>query len=139
MPRHSRTGFVVVDIDSIQEVNLSFCMCQHPDQVGEPWQQLMRHELFPATSMQPHTAFTFRLLRFLHSLTLQSKVNAYDYYLAIQNRTDGAGLAARKVSRSRFLAVVPTNLKLILGPLRSLQKSHTRMEVSQNVEAGWCG
>ncbi|KAK7049202.1 hypothetical protein VNI00_005803 [Paramarasmius palmivorus] len=106
MPRQARTGFVVVDVDSIQEVDLFFCMCQPPEDVGEQWQQLMRHELFPATSIQPHAAFTFRLLRFFHTLTLQGKVNIYDYYIAIQNRTDGAGISMRKDRYEAFRRVM---------------------------------
>ncbi|KAK7024290.1 hypothetical protein VNI00_016414 [Paramarasmius palmivorus] len=106
MPRQARAGFVVVDIDSTQEVDVYFCMCQHPDVVGEQWQQLMRFELFPATSIQPHTAFTFRLLRFFHTLTLQGKINIYDYYISIQNRTDGAGITAFKDRYEAFRRVM---------------------------------
>ncbi|KAK7016424.1 hypothetical protein VNI00_018906 [Paramarasmius palmivorus] len=106
IPRSSRSGFVVVDIDSTQEVDVQFCMCQAPEYVGEQWQQLMRYELFPATTHQPHTAFTFRLLRFFHTLTLQGKVTVYDYYYAVHNRTDGAGLSHLKNRYEAFTRVV---------------------------------
>ncbi|KAK7028210.1 hypothetical protein VNI00_014900 [Paramarasmius palmivorus] len=106
MPRQARSGFVVVDIDSLQEVDVYFCMCQPQEVVGDHWQQLMRYELFPATSTQPHTAFTFRLLRFFHTLTLQGKINIYDYYILIENRMDGAKIAPQKDRYEAFRRVV---------------------------------
>lgn len=45
--------------------------------------QFLRLGLWPATVLQPRTAVTFQLLNFYHQLTLQSKVNLYDFYWSL--------------------------------------------------------
>jgi hypothetical protein len=102
-PRRARTGFVVVDVDSVQEVEIAYCQCQHTDIVGDSWQQLMRRRLFPATIIEPHTAFTFRCLAFFHNLTLHGKLTPYEYYIAVERNTDGSGLQAPKRRYSSLL------------------------------------
>ena len=78
---------MVIDIDYMQEVDLSFCHCRDPRVVGDTFQQLIRRHLFPATILEPHTAFTFRALTLFHTLTLHGKVTNYDFYRAIQAST----------------------------------------------------
>jgi hypothetical protein len=60
--------------------------------------QLMRAQWFPATVHRPGTVVTFRTLRLFHALTIQGKVNAYDFYNGLVRITDGAGLSTPKVS-----------------------------------------
>jgi hypothetical protein len=104
-PRYSRTGFIVVDIDYIQEVNLRYCFCTNHSVAGDAYQQLLRRHLFPATLLDPHTAFTFRALNFFHKLTLHGKVTAYDFYRAIESRTDAAGVLGLTSRYDAFLRV----------------------------------
>ncbi|EEB94303.1 hypothetical protein MPER_06900, partial [Moniliophthora perniciosa FA553] len=59
---------------------------------GTSAEQLLRSRLYPATVVEPTTAFTFRMLEFFHDLTLQGKVSVYDFYHALETRTDGASL-----------------------------------------------
>ncbi|KAL0566047.1 hypothetical protein V5O48_015965 [Marasmius crinis-equi] len=91
-PRAAREGFVVVDLDFIQRVDMSFCGCQHQSSIGSSWQQLFRAQLFPATLSNPHTVFTFRALRLLHGLTLQGKLTTYHFYQSVEVATDAAGI-----------------------------------------------
>jgi hypothetical protein len=105
-PIPARTGFVVVDIDLIQEVDIHFCACQSLAVVGEGFQQLLRRRLFPATVISPHTAFTFRVLTFFHALTLHGKVTMYDFYRAIEARTDAAGLGKAMDRYDPFVRVM---------------------------------
>ncbi|KAL0574969.1 hypothetical protein V5O48_006985 [Marasmius crinis-equi] len=105
-PRRCREGFVVVDIDYIQEINIQFCLCQDRAKIGDYFQQLMRHSLFAATVKEPHTAFTFRFLEFFHTLTLTGKVSSYDFYNAIERRTDGAGLLGSKARYDEFVRMM---------------------------------
>ncbi|EEB91295.1 hypothetical protein MPER_10370 [Moniliophthora perniciosa FA553] len=93
----ARSGFVVVDVDSIQEVNVAYCRCQQKDVVGEHWQQLMRHELYPGSVDEPYTAFTFRTLALFHALTLQGKVTMFDFWYALEARSDNTGTVGIKV------------------------------------------
>ncbi|KAF8888811.1 hypothetical protein BD779DRAFT_1611227 [Infundibulicybe gibba] len=82
-------GFVVIDIDAIHEISLDFCDCQtsHP-----PYVQLLRNRLFPATTFEPRTAATFRVLEFFQLLSLMSKVSAFEYYQTVHRRTDNIGV-----------------------------------------------
>ncbi|KAL0564649.1 hypothetical protein V5O48_017390 [Marasmius crinis-equi] len=91
-PRPAREGFVIVDVDFIQRVDLSFCGCQHQSSVGRFWQQLFRAQLFPATLTNPHTAFTFRAVKLLHGLTLQGKLTTFHFYQSVEVATDAAGI-----------------------------------------------
>ncbi|KAL0565963.1 hypothetical protein V5O48_016052 [Marasmius crinis-equi] len=91
-PRAAKKGFVVVDLDFMQTVELSYCGCQHPSVVGRPWQQLFRTKLFPATLVTPHTAFTFRALKLLHGLMTTGKMTTYHFYRSIEAATDLAGV-----------------------------------------------
>jgi hypothetical protein len=60
--------------------------------------QLMRAQWFPATARRPRTVVTLRTLRLFHALTIQGKVNAYDFYNGLVRITDGAGLFKPKAS-----------------------------------------
>ncbi|KAK7022765.1 hypothetical protein VNI00_016968 [Paramarasmius palmivorus] len=104
-PRRSKSGFVVVDIDSIQEVTLQYCGCRVTSVAGTSWEQLMRSRLYPATTVEPMTAFTFRMLEFFHDLTLQGKVSVYDFYHALETRTDGAFVQGTKDRYDAFIRV----------------------------------
>ncbi|EEB93806.1 hypothetical protein MPER_07494, partial [Moniliophthora perniciosa FA553] len=104
-PRRSKSGFVVVDIDSIQEVSLNYCGCRPTDVSGTSWEQLMRSRLYPATVVEPMTVFTFRVLEFFHDLTLQGKVTSYDFYHALETRTDGAAINGVKDRYEAFIRV----------------------------------
>ncbi|KAL0563349.1 hypothetical protein V5O48_018720, partial [Marasmius crinis-equi] len=104
--RRCRARFVVVDIDYIQEVDVRFCQCQRTQVVGEPYQQLLRKSLFPATVADPHTAFTFRALSYFHALTLTGKVTMYDFYRAVERRTDGSGLQGSRERYDDFVRVM---------------------------------
>ncbi|EEB95613.1 hypothetical protein MPER_05384, partial [Moniliophthora perniciosa FA553] len=95
--RCAKAGFVVVDLDGLQEVVIDYCQCGPRSEVGDSWEQLMRKQLYPATVDKPHTAFTFRTLSFFHTLTLKGKVTSYDFYHSLETRTDGAGLLEVKV------------------------------------------
>ncbi|KAL0565489.1 hypothetical protein V5O48_016532, partial [Marasmius crinis-equi] len=102
----ARNRFIVVDVDYIQEVDVRFCMCQPRAIVGEFFQQLLRHSFFPATIAEPHTAFTFRCLEYFHTLTLGGKMTMYDFYTAVESRTDGSGLLGSRDRYDEFVRVV---------------------------------
>ncbi|KAL0568042.1 hypothetical protein V5O48_013943 [Marasmius crinis-equi] len=105
-PHKARDRFIVVDLDFIQEVDVQFCMCQPRAVVGEYFQQLLQHSFFPATVAEPHTAFTFRCLENFHTLTLGGKMTMYDFYSAIESRTDGSGLLGSRDRYDKFVHIV---------------------------------
>ncbi|KAK7015899.1 hypothetical protein VNI00_019007 [Paramarasmius palmivorus] len=100
------TGFVVVDLDGLQDIVVDFCACKPIKEAGEYWEQLMQKELYPATVEDPQTAFTFRTLSFFHTLTLKGKVSQYDFYHSLEARTDGAGLREVKDRYDSFVRVM---------------------------------
>ena len=53
----------------------------------------MWRRLFPATTLDPQTAFTFSVLKSAQLLSLQSKLSLYDYYSCIEMLTDATGAA----------------------------------------------
>ncbi|KAL0567221.1 hypothetical protein V5O48_014767 [Marasmius crinis-equi] len=100
----TRIGFTVVDLNGIQDVFMTHCFCQ--SDAGHLWQQLLRVQLYPATVNETATAFTFRTLSFFHTLTLQGKVNLYDFYKSLEKVTDGSGTVHVKDHYEAFIRVV---------------------------------
>ena len=62
----------------IHQVVIDFCDC-HINGIIPHHIQLLGAGWFPSTFICLQTAFTFCCLDFYHELTLQSKVNAYDF------------------------------------------------------------
>ncbi|EIN11591.1 hypothetical protein PUNSTDRAFT_62212 [Punctularia strigosozonata HHB-11173 SS5] len=92
VPAHQ--NFLVFDTTGYHYVNLSYCQCKFPN-VQSARDQLLNIGLYPASSKQPRTAFTFRFLDSFHRLTLQGKITLHDFLLAIIHTTDSAGLRDR--------------------------------------------
>lgn len=63
-----------------------------------PFEQLLRMQWFPATCERPQTVTTFECLSLFHLLTLQGKLTAYDFYMALVHLTDNYGIDVPKVS-----------------------------------------
>lgn len=92
------------DVTGVHTIHVTYCEC---GSAGVPPRvQLLRARWFPATWQRPGTAFTFRLLNFLHKLHSICKVNLYDFHNAITAVSDNAGLGKSLVSvRSTMLHV----------------------------------
>lgn len=60
--------------------------------------QILRQGWFPASFIRPQTAFMFDCLGFFHELTLQGKVNVYNFYHTLLQVTDNANLSKTVVS-----------------------------------------
>ncbi len=88
-------AFVVMDLHGIHEVGLDFCACAS---AAPTTSQLLRYRLYPATSTDPRTAATFRLLETFHLLSAQSKVSAFEFYSTLARRSDNTGTEPPKVN-----------------------------------------
>ncbi|KAJ7749127.1 hypothetical protein B0H16DRAFT_1319479, partial [Mycena metata] len=86
--------FVVLDNNGIHEINIDFCGC-----LGAPCQvaQLLNVGWYPATSKDPQTVATLSLLRRFHTLNLQARLPAYDFYNSLALLRNGSGLRATPV------------------------------------------
>ena len=76
----------VVDTNGWHKLRVRFCSC-----IPEQYRQLLRMRWYPASFDRPRTAFTFNLLETYHKVTLQGKLNLYDFYLAIMHKSDNQG------------------------------------------------
>jgi len=81
----------LIDLNGWHNVQVSFCKCSASGVSCEHYRQLLRMRWYPASFGRPKTAFTFDLLDTYHKLTLQGKLNLYDFYHAILNKSDNQG------------------------------------------------
>ena len=97
---------MVFDLSGAHRLVVSYCDC-----IDAPARsiQLLRGRWLPATITRPSTAFAFDILDFFHKLQDQSKCNPYDFYNAIIQRTDAAGLNPEIVC-----SFVPTSSALLI-------------------------
>ena len=87
---------IVIDLSGYHLVRVRFCACSHSSFL-EPFRQFLRVRWYPASILRPKTVFTFDLLDTYHKLSLQGKLNLYDFYTAIMQKTDNCGHLKVKV------------------------------------------
>ena len=81
----------IIDINGLHQVRVLFCSCDANTPWDERYRQLLRMRWYPASFGRPRTAFSFDLLETYHKLTLQGKINLYDFYLGIMQKSDNQG------------------------------------------------
>lgn len=86
--------FTLIDTNGIHEIGLDFCGCETAQ---THTRQLLRTAWFPATTTDPHTGATFRILEQYHILSFESKCSSYEFYHTIARLSDNTGLYPRKV------------------------------------------
>ncbi|TDL14368.1 hypothetical protein BD410DRAFT_734211 [Rickenella mellea] len=81
VPAPASEPVMVIHTNGIHLVTVDFCNCSNslPRVV-----QMLRMAWWPASMERPQTAATFSALDLFHSLTLQSKINMYDFYLSLE-------------------------------------------------------
>ncbi|THU85769.1 hypothetical protein K435DRAFT_822325 [Dendrothele bispora CBS 962.96] len=67
---------------------------------------LLRRRWYPATHLDPHTCATFDLLNHFHIMTLQGKVNVYDYYNGLEKLRNNGGLHKDKDQYEAFCRMI---------------------------------
>lgn len=87
-------NFVIIDSDGIHEVGLDFCGCETTSPLVS---QLLRARLFPATTLQPRTAATFRVLETFQMLSHTAKVSGHEFMISLARRTNNTITADVKV------------------------------------------
>ena len=89
---------MVVDMNGWHNLRVGYCTCGTSNPRTERYQQLLRMHWYPASFSRPRTAFSFDLLETYHKITLQGKLNLYDFYLAIMQKSDNQGRYKTTVS-----------------------------------------
>ncbi|KJA24436.1 hypothetical protein HYPSUDRAFT_136378, partial [Hypholoma sublateritium FD-334 SS-4] len=92
--------FTIIHDNGIHQVCLLLCGCQ---KALRPTIQLLRARLFPATTINPRTAATFRVLETFQMLSFTAKTTAFDFYKALEARTDNTGTS---VPPDRYLVLL---------------------------------
>lgn len=95
-PERGPQTFTVFALSGVHHVDINYCGC-HDEPVSKTV-QILRQGWFPASFIRPQTAFTFDCLSFFHELTLQGKVNVYDFYHTLLRVTDNPNLSKTVVS-----------------------------------------
>jgi len=88
----------VVDINGWHRVRVTFCTCDKTTPWHDRYRQLLRMRWYPASFNRPRSAFSFDLLKTYHKLTLQGKLNLYNFYLTIMQKSDNQGRSKTMVS-----------------------------------------
>lgn len=82
---------LVIDLSGAHYINIQFCACKEDPKWVENYRQMLRMRWYPASFDRPATAFTFDLLDTYHKMTLQGKLNLYDFYTSIMKKSDNCG------------------------------------------------
>ncbi|KAG5223205.1 CxC2 domain-containing protein [Salix suchowensis] len=92
-------GFTIIDSLSVHSVSLDYCGCET---AKLPIIQLLRHRLFPATSVAPRSAATFGALDHFHMLSLEGKLSAFEFWRALARTTDKTEIEPPRSARFYF-------------------------------------
>jgi hypothetical protein len=76
---------IVTHSNGIHSSRVRFCYCSD---AGDKCTQLLRAELFPASTTHPQTVFTFAVLKGFQVHNMQSKASAFDWILGLRKLTD---------------------------------------------------
>jgi hypothetical protein len=94
-PRDKRT-LVLIDISGVYQLIVSWCCCPNaPDQAT----QLFQHQLFPASTSRPSTAFTFGVLEYFHIDAVECKTSASNFSSKLRRLTDFSSPQSVPVSK----------------------------------------
>jgi hypothetical protein len=94
-------NLLIIDANGWHKLRVGFCTCGASTSWCERYRQLLRMHWYPASFNRPRTAFSFDLLETYHKVTLQGKLNLYDFYLAIMQKSDNQGRSKPVVRDSR--------------------------------------
>ncbi|KAF7968772.1 hypothetical protein HWV62_29344 [Athelia sp. TMB] len=96
-------NFTVIDMKAIHQIHLDYCACEtaQPRHV-----QLLRASWYPATTIAPRTAATFRVLEHFQLLTFESKASGFALYNTLARSTDNTGTNPPADSYPAFMRIV---------------------------------
>ncbi|KAJ7024364.1 hypothetical protein C8F04DRAFT_969055 [Mycena alexandri] len=89
-PAVGQHTMVVVDLSGIHTVTYRYCGCSRSRQTTNLG-LLMRNGWYPATLTDPSTCATFRVLDMFRLLNVVGNINAHDFILTLERRTDALG------------------------------------------------
>ncbi|KAJ7698102.1 hypothetical protein B0H17DRAFT_1130028 [Mycena rosella] len=81
-------SMVVIDTMGIHTVKFQYCGCNRKV-VTDNLHQLLSNTWYPVSLMDPGTCATFNVLDFFRLLTMVGNVNACNFMMSLEHRTDG--------------------------------------------------
>jgi hypothetical protein len=91
--------FTIVHTNGIHGTRVRFCTC--PGVAGKV-EQLLKARLFPATTTDPKTAFSFDVLHAFQLHNMQTKCSSFDYILTLRRLTDDTFTTSVPVSHNEL-------------------------------------
>ncbi|KAF6750496.1 hypothetical protein DFP72DRAFT_991595 [Ephemerocybe angulata] len=126
--------FVIIDVDGVHTLGVDYCTCgaSTMNQVD----QLLERRLYPATTVNPKSAATFRVLEVFEILQYESKVSPFELYNTISRLTDNTGIVEVKDRYPSFLRMVHEwrHLKL----LKRMMRGHDPIRSAGETKEGEC-
>ncbi|KAG6823931.1 hypothetical protein H0H92_008575 [Tricholoma furcatifolium] len=83
-PLHIIMELCILHTNGIHKILAAFCGCTS----RHHYEQMMELAWFPATPLNPQTGATYAVLRQFHTLNLQGKTTAFDFYKSLVLLTD---------------------------------------------------
>ncbi|KAF6740893.1 hypothetical protein DFP72DRAFT_996362 [Ephemerocybe angulata] len=126
--------FIIIDIDGVHTLGVDYCACgcSTKSQVI----QLLERRLYPATTINPKSAATFRVLEIFELLQYESKVSPYELYNSISRLTDNTGIGEVKDRYPSFLRMVHEWRHLRL--LKRMKRGHDPIRSASETKEGEC-
>lgn len=131
---NGRRVLTFVHTNGIHQLPTSFCHC-----AGAPALdiQLLRMGLFPSTSAQPQTAFTFNVLDDYLLENLECKTSATHYYSKLRRMTSKAFPRQVKVCRNQNEIFGLWTQKETAGPISRAYSGKSSMEKFKRIQVVW--
>lgn len=115
-------NFTVIDNTAIHSISLDYCGCETAQ--TKPV-QLLRASWYPATTTDPRTAATFRVLEHFHLLTFESKVSGFEQYHTLARATDNTGTVPVPVFYLLITGIIVGTDLSLTGPIFSFHADGT--------------
>ncbi|KAF7298473.1 CxC2 domain-containing protein [Mycena kentingensis (nom. inval.)] len=126
VPHAGHSEFTIIHHNGIHNVAVDFCGCELHERADHAT-QLLHSRYYPSTGPRPRTCATFACLDEFHGLSLHAKTSAYDYYRALEYRTNASG--AKPADRYKaFLRIARQYRHLLL--LKRRGRAHTSTPIA---------
>ncbi|KAI5116865.1 hypothetical protein M0805_001747 [Coniferiporia weirii] len=106
---------VVYHINGFHLIDVVYCGCRRLSTCWSKYNQLMHVQWYPATTISPHTMFTFAVLNHFHKISVQGKTSAHNYYQGLTHMSDSSGVRHLLKRYDEFLQVTCCYCHLVMA------------------------
>ena len=130
----AKKRLVIVDVSGIHQLHIGWCRCKEAPGADI---QLLRNRLFPASTANPSTAFTFKLLHYFHIDSVECKTSALSFFSKLRRLTNESSPDSVPVS---LIVYYPSGhcSNCTQDRYRELMRvSRTWRDISARIQAGY--